>query len=212
MQDDKTDGLDWLDIARRLKAISQAGKFFAKDPFERERHEDIEAICAEIVAGRTKTPRSDVLKLLQQDSGYPTPKVDSRGVIFRDDKILLVLVIEDGGWTLPGGWCDQGMTPSQNVAREVWEESGFEVRVVRPLAIYDRDNQGHTPPYLYSIYKLFFLCEITGGQPTTSNETSDVRFFAMNEIPPLSKGRTLERQLHRFYEQYKTGDLTVDFD
>jgi ADP-ribose pyrophosphatase YjhB (NUDIX family) len=212
MQNDNKDSLDWFDIARRLKDISQAGKFFAKDDYERKRHEDIEQICAQITAYHSGLSADAVTRLLQQDMGYPTPKVDCRGVAFRDDKVLLVLETEDGGWTLPGGWCDQGMTPSQNVAREFWEESGFEVRVLRPLAIYDRDNQGHTPPYMFSIYKMFFLCEITGGAAKSSNETSDVRFFGMDEIPPLSKGRTLERQLHRFYEQYKTGDLRVDFD
>lgn len=212
MQDKPIESFDWFEIAKRLKAISQAGKFFAKDEYERKRHEDIEAICAQIFARHTDLTADTVVRLLQQDMGYPTPKVDCRGVAFQDDKVLLVLESEDGGWTLPGGWCDQGMTPSQNVAREFWEESGFEVRVVRPLAVYDRNNQGHTPPYPFSIYKLFFLCEITGGTAKTSNETSDVRFFAMNEIPPLSKGRTLEHQLYRFYEQYKTGDLTVDFD
>ena len=212
MQHENTETFDWFAIARQLKTISQAGKFFAKNDYELKRHEDIEAICARIVAGHTQTPESEVLRLLQQDSGYPTPKVDCRGVAFQDDKVLLVLETEDGGWTLPGGWCDQGLTPAQNVVREFWEESGYDVRVVRPLAVYDRDNQGHTPPYLFSIYKLFFLCEIVGGEAKTSNETSDVRFFGMDEIPTLSKGRTLEKQLHRFYEQYKTGNLTVDFD
>jgi ADP-ribose pyrophosphatase YjhB (NUDIX family) len=206
------ESFDWFAIAKRLKAISQAGKFFAKDDFERKRHEELETICAEILARHTDLSVETAVRLLQQDMGYPTPKVDCRGVIFRDDKVLLVLETEDGGWTLPGGWCDQGMTASENAAREVWEESGFEVRVVRPLAVFDRDRQGHTPPYPFTIYKLFFLCEITGGAAKSSNETSDVRFFAMDEIPPLSKGRTLERQLHRFYEQYKTGDLRVDFD
>lgn len=204
--------LDWFEIAKRLKTISQAGKFFAKDDYERKRHEDIEAVCAQITSHHTRQPVETVTRLLQQDSGYPSPKVDCRGVAFRDDKVLLVLETADGGWTLPGGWCDQGLTPAQNVQREFREESGYNVRVLRPLAIFDRDNQGHTPSYMFSIYKLFFLCEIIGGAPKTSNETSDIRFFGMNEIPPLSKGRTLEGQLHRFYEQYKTGDLTVDFD
>lgn len=215
MKNERTEApkpLDWFAIASQLKTISQAGKFFAKDDYELKRHEDIETICAQIVAGHTQSAYDEVLGLMQQDSGYPTPKVDCRGVVFRDDKVLLVLERADGGWTLPGGWCDQGLTPAQNVVREFREESGYEVRVIRPLAVYDRDNQGHTPPYLFSIYKLFFLCQITGGAPQSSDETSDVRFFSMDDIPPLSKGRTLEAQLHRFYEQYKTGDLTVDFD
>lgn len=204
--------LDWFEIAKQLKAISQAGKFFAQTPYERQRHEQIERICAQILSAYSGQPIDSVQYRLAQDCGYPTPKVDARGVVFQDDKVLLVLETEDGGWTLPGGWCDTGLTASENVVREVREESGYEVQVVRPLAIFDRDRQGHTPPYPFSIYKLFFLCRIVGGAPTPSNETSDVRFFALADLPPLSKGRTLPHQLHRFYHKYKTGDVSVDFD
>lgn len=203
---------DWFYIASRLKAISQAGKFYAKDDFERERNEEIERIAAEILAKQCDLEADAVLGLLQEDSGHPTPKVDCRGVVFRDGKILLVKEIADGGWTLPGGWCEVGMTASENVAREVWEESGFEVRVERLLAVYDRDRQGHTPPHLFDIYKMFFLCEITGGRAKTSNETSDVRFFGEDEIPDLSKGRTLGHQIELFFKMRNDPTLPVDFD
>ena len=128
-------GFDWFKIATELKTISQAGKCFAKDGYEMDRHEQLERICAEILAGHGDMDADAVQVELQKDMGYPTPKVDSRGVVFRDGKILLVKEIADGGWTLPGGWCDIGMTASENVAREVWEESGFEVKVERLLAI-----------------------------------------------------------------------------
>ena len=203
---------DWFKIATELKTISQAGKCFAKDSYEMERHEQLERICAEILAAHGDMTADEVQVELQKDMGYPTPKVDCRGVAFRDDKILLVKEIADGGWTLPGGWCDVGMTPSENVAREFWEESGFEVEVKRLLAVYDRDRQGHTPPYPFNIYKMFFLCEITGGEATVSNETSDVAFFAMDEIPELSVGRTLPHQLEQFFKQYKDPTLPVSFD
>ena len=201
---------DWFKVATELKTISQAGKFFAKDSYEKERHEQLEKICAEILAAGSDA--DEVRIELQKDMGYPTPKVDCRGVVFRDDKILLVKEIADGGWTLPGGWCDVGMTPSENVAREVREESGFEVEVKRLLAIYDRDRQGHTPPYPFNIYKMFFLCEITGGKATVSNETSDVAFFSPDEIPQLSVGRTLPHQIEQFFKQYKDPNLPVYFD
>ena len=204
--------LDWFDIAKRLKTISQAGRFFAKDEFELKRHEEIEQICAEILSAHAGEETEEVRAMLHKDTGYPTPKVDCRGICFRDDKILLVKEIEDGLWTLPGGWCDQGLTPAQNVEREIWEESGFETKAVRLLAAWDRDNQGHAHPYPFSIYKLFFLCEITGGEAKSSIETSEVKFFAENEIPPLSEGRTLPRQITRFYEQYRDPTLPVDFD
>lgn len=203
---------DWFYIASRLKAISQAGKFYAKDGYELERHEEVESLAAEILARHSDLEADEVLRMLQADCGYPTPKVDCRGVVFRDDKILLVKEIEDGGWTLPGGWCDHGMTASENVAREVWEESGFEVKIERLLAVYDRDRQGHTPPYPFNIYKMFFLCEITGGEAKVSNETSDVRFFGEGEIPELSKGRTLEHQIELFYRMHRDPSIAVDFD
>ena len=127
--------IDWFKIATELKTISQAGKFFAKDSYEKERHKQLERICAEIFATHSDTDADKVQIQLQKDMGYPTPKVDCRGVAFRDDKILLVKEIADGGWTLPGGWCDVGMTPSENVEREVWEESGFVVKAKKLLTI-----------------------------------------------------------------------------
>lgn len=204
--------LDWFEIVSRLKGISQAGKSFAKDDYELKRHEDIESIAAEIIAHHTDLTCNKARTMLQEDTGYPTPKTDCRGVIFRDDKILLVKEIADGGWTLPGGWCDNGMTPSENVRREVWEESGFEVEVLKLLAVYDRNRQGHEPRYLFDIYKMFFLCEITGGEAKTSNETSAVKFFGTDEIPELSLSRTLPCQIERFFEQRSNPDLPVDFD
>jgi ADP-ribose pyrophosphatase YjhB (NUDIX family) len=204
--------IDWFDIVKRLKVISQAGKTFATDDFELNRHRDIEGICAEILANYTDADEDSALAILQADTGYPTPKVESRGAIFRDGKILLVKEIEDGGWTLPGGWCDVGMTPSENVVREVWEESGFEVEVVKLAAVYDRDRQGHTPTYPYNIYKLFFICEITGGEAKTSNETSEVKFFDLDEIPDLSVARTLPKQIARMHEHKMNPLLPTDYD
>ena len=207
------DTFDWFDIAKRLKAISQAGKFFAKNEYELNRHEELEQITAEIFENYTELSADQIRGILQKDSGYPTPKVDARGVVFKDDKILMVREIADGGWTLPGGWCDTGMTASQNVVREVWEESGYEVKVTRLLALYDRDTQGHTPPYPFNIYKLFFLCELTGGEAKTSNETSEVAWFAKDELPEnLSKGRTLPHELKLFFEQYHNPGLPAAFD
>ncbi|MCF7958692.1 MAG: NUDIX hydrolase [Phycisphaerae bacterium] len=204
---------DWFHVVSRLKAIAQTGKTYARDEFELKRHGDIQAIATEIIAHHTDLEANTARKMLQDDTGYPTPKVDCRGVIFKEEKILLVREIEDGGWTLPGGWCDNGMTPSENVEREVWEESGFKVRAVRLLSVFDRNKQGHTPPYPFNIYKMFFLCEIVGGAAKTSNETSDVQFFGQEDIPPLSIGRTLPHQIKRFYEQYRhADDLSADFD
>jgi ADP-ribose pyrophosphatase YjhB (NUDIX family) len=204
---------DWFEIAKRLKAISQAGKHFAQNEYELNRHQELEQICAEIFARYTELNAQQARGILQQDAGYPTPKVDCRGVVFKDDKILMVREAADGGWTLPGGWCDCGMTAAQNVAREVWEESGYEVKPVRLLAVFDRDRQGHTPPYPFNIYKLFFLCQLTGGQPTISHETSEVAWFAEEDLPAnLSRGRTLHHELKLFFAQYRNPAMPAAFD
>jgi ADP-ribose pyrophosphatase YjhB (NUDIX family) len=203
---------NWISIAAELKAISQAGKTFAGNDYERQRHEKIEWLAAQILSRHTDLDADQICSILQKDCGYPTPKADCRGVIFKDGKILLVKEIADGGWTLPGGWCDIGLTAAENVIREVREEAGFEVRVVKLLAVYDRNRQGHTPPYPFDIYKMFFLCEITGGSPKTSSETSDVQFFTENEIPSLSQARTLPHQITRFFEHLRNPDLPTDFD
>lgn len=212
MVDNRKAKLDWMSIATRLKTISQAGKTFAQNDYELQRHLDIENITAEILAAYTNLEEKEIAAMLQKDCGYPTPKVDSRGVIFKDDKILLVKEIADGGWTLPGGWCDIGMTPAENVVREVFEESGYQTRAVKLLAVYDRKSQGHTPHYPFDIYKMFFMCEIISGEPRTSNETSAVDFFAEDEIPPLSIPRTLPHQIKLFFEYYRNPDLPTDFD
>lgn len=203
---------NWISIAAELKAVSQAGKTFAKNDYEKQRHEKIEWLAAQILAKHTDLEVDEIRMMLQKDCGYPTPKTDCRGVIFKDNKILLVKEIEDGLWTLPGGWCDVGLTAAENVIREVREEAGFDVRVTKLLAVYDRNKQGHTPFYPFNIYKMFFLCEITGGEPKTSNETSDVQFFAENEIPSLSRSRTLPHQIKHFFEHLRNPDLSTDFD
>jgi ADP-ribose pyrophosphatase YjhB (NUDIX family) len=206
------ESFDWLKIATELKTISQAGKTFAKDEYELQRHLRIEEIAAYVLANHTNLEKPHILTMLQEDCGYPTPKTDSRGAVFKDGKILLVKEIEDGFWTLPGGWCDVGMTPAQNAEREVWEESGFETKAVKLIAILDRRTQGHLPPYPFDIYKMFFLCEITGGKAKTSIETSEVAFFSESQIPELSHSRTQLHQIEMCFEHYRNRDLPTVYD
>ena len=123
-----------------------------------------------------------MLELFAGDSGYATPKVDVRGVVFRAGKILLVQERSDGLWTMPGGWADVGDSPADAVVREIQEESGYEARATKLLALLDRNRHGH-PLHVNHIYKAFIRCEIIGGSPTTSHEIQGVGFFAEGEIP-----------------------------
>lgn len=205
---------NWIEWSRKLQAISQTGLHFTKDQYDRERYEQIGIIAAEILASHTNLSVAELLQLNAAEFGYATPKVDVRGVVFRDEKILLVREIADAGkWTLPGGWADVNETPTQAVVREVLEESGFETQAIKLLAIYDREQQKHTPPFPYSVYKLFFHCQILGGQPQINNEVSEIAFFSEAEIPlELSESRIKKSQLIRFFEYYKTPNLPTDFD
>ena len=204
---------NWLQWAKALQAISQTGLHYSEDQYDKERYQQIAEIAAEIIAHRTTLSADRILELNASEFGYATPKVDVRGVIFRDSKILLVKEIADQGrWTLPGGWADVNETPSQATIREVLEESGFETRIVKLLAVYDRDKQGHFPPFPYHVYKLFFLCEIVGGFARASGETSEVAFFGEHEIPELSKSRVTHEQLRRFFEHSNNVELPTDYD
>ncbi len=172
--------------ARRLMALAQNGLTYTENEFDRRRYEEIRQIAAEMTAALTGDDVDAVVSLFCREQGYATPKVDVRGAVFRDDAILLVKERSDGKWSLPGGWADVNESPRQCVQREVWEESGFTVRATRLVGVYDRIRHPHEPLFFFHIYKLFFLCEITGGRPTVSDETDAVDFFRETDLPELS--------------------------
>ena len=199
--------------ARELQAIAQTGLHYTDSPYERERYGQVARIAAEMLAAQADLPFAEILRLNASDVGYATPKVDVRGAVFRDGRILLVREVQDGGrWTLPGGWADVNEPPSAAVEREIREESGFEARAIKALAVYDREAQGHRPPYPRSVYKIFFRCELTGGAARSSHETVGAEFFAEDAIPELSEARVLPKQIHRFFEHLRDPSLPTDFD
>ena len=205
----------WLLWARQLQAIAQTGLTFCKEPYDRERYETIRSLAAQIMAHHSDAEASHVEGLFAAQEGYATPKVDVRGAVFdADGRILMVRETADAGrWTLPGGWADVNQSPSESVVREVWEEAGLRVGVRKLAAVYDRERHAHQPPYPFHIYKLFFICDIVGGSPRTSLETSEVAFFAADEIPgDLSVSRILPHQISRMFEHAATPDLPTDFD
>ncbi len=203
---------NWLRWAKQLAALSQNGLTYSQSQYEIERYEQIREIAAEMMSASSEFDAQTFVELFAREQGYATPKVDVRGAAFRDGKILLVKEKIDDAWTLPGGWADPCQSPSEAVVREVFEESGFEVRVAKLAAVYDRSKHPHIPPMPFHLYKLFFLCEITGGQATESHETTGVDFFAEDQIPPLSISRTLPFQIARMFAHYCNPGLPTDFD
>jgi ADP-ribose pyrophosphatase YjhB (NUDIX family) len=205
----------WLAWAREIQAIAQSGLAFTENGYDRERYEALRALAARIVAGYSDAEPAGIEALFAGQAGYATPKVDVRGAAFNAaGELLLVREVADGGrWTLPGGWADVNLTASENVIKEVIEESGFNVRVRKLAAVLDRDRQGHHPPLAFSTYKMFFICDIIGGAAATSLETSEAAFFAERALPgDLSQGRVLPGQLRRMFEHYRSPGLPTDFD
>jgi ADP-ribose pyrophosphatase YjhB (NUDIX family) len=200
-----------LDWARKVQAIAHNGLEFARDPFDRERYQQLEDLVAAILSRELSVPHTAARAFWETEAGYLTPKVDARGAVFRDDTVLLVRERSDGRWTLPGGWVDLNEAPSEAVAREIREESGFEARARKLAALLDKRHHPH-PPGVHHIYKLFFLCELTGGAARISDETDAVDFFAVRALPPLSLGRVLPEQIERLYQHQLNPGMPTDFD
>jgi ADP-ribose pyrophosphatase YjhB (NUDIX family) len=203
----------WLQWAKRLQAIGQNGLTFAKAPFDIERYQALQEIALEIMAEGAQADITQLRDIFSQEVGYATPKVGVRGVVFRENALLLVKERSDGLWTLPGGWVDIGESPSEAAVREIYEESGYQTRAIKLLGVYDRKKHNPHPPSLYDVYKLFFQCEILSGKPTTSIETTDVAFFSEDEIPKaLSLRRTTPAQIKRMFEHYRNPHFETDYD
>lgn len=212
----------WLDFAQRLQAIAQTGLNYQPHMFDQERYDKVMEIAAEMMAAYTDSDVEQIRDLFDSQSGHATPKADVRGVVFRDNKILMVRENLDGGrWTLPGGWADINESPGATTVREVYEETGYHTRAVKLLALYDRRLQGH-PPIVFHAYKVFFLCELLSDERSQEQidnqhasfvETGEVAFFGEDEIPgDLSIARVTRKQIERFFEHLRQPDLPTDFD
>jgi ADP-ribose pyrophosphatase YjhB (NUDIX family) len=173
-----------LEFARELAAIGQAGITYSKDPYDRERFVRLREMAGELL----QLPEYSPDFKWPDDFGYDTPKVDVRAVVFRDREILLIKEAVSGLWTLPGGWADVNISPAENAEKECREESGYIVKARRVVSVIDKDRAGY-PRNVNSIYKIFFLCEMIGGEATTSHESLGVDFFSIDDLPPLDPHR-----------------------
>jgi ADP-ribose pyrophosphatase YjhB (NUDIX family) len=198
--------------ALRLRAIGQTGTSYSRDRFDLERFTEVSALAERLLADLSGAPPEDVRAVFALERGYPTPKVDVRGVVFSDDGgLLLVREVSDGRWTLPGGWADTTDTPSEAAVREVREEAGLDVRATKLLAVHDRARHPQAP-LPFRVYKLFFLCEGNGNPTPDGHEVDAVAYFGAHEIPPLSESRVTPGQVARMFEHAADPSLPADFD
>lgn len=197
---------------KRIQALAETGLHYAENVFDRERYDELQTICLDLLEKMTDIPVEKIRPVLIDNNGYKTPKVDVRAVVFNEkDEILMIKEKIDGCWALPGGWADIGYTPRQIAEKECFEEAGLEVKAKRILTILDKTAQNMPPQFEY-VYKIFILCEKQNDNISTGSETDDVDWFAENNIPPLSEPRNLTTQIQMMFEFHRGERKEVFFD
>ena len=200
----------WLKWAVELQAIAQAGLFYGKDCFDKERYERIREISAEMLSCKTGFSIEKVKDLFCSETGYQTPKIDTRAAIFQNGKILLVHE-SNGTWALPGGWCDVDLSVAENTVKEVKEEAGLDVMVKRIIAVQDREKH-NLPIYAYKICKIFLHCEAIGGEFIPNTETTGFSYFGLDELPKLAAEKNTREQIEMCFHAMQVETWQALFD
>ena len=189
-----------LQLAKQVQALAENGLHFSENDYDLDRYTHLEEISHRMLSLITGLPYESIRVETPEKNGYRTPKVDIRCVIFNDkDEILLVKERVDSRWSLPGGWCDVGYTPTEVAEKEAEEEAGIRVKAGRLLAIFDKKCHDH-PEDLYYAYKIFLECEAENYEIKTGMETLDVGFFAQDTMPELSTPRNTAGQIDRMFD------------
>lgn len=201
----------WIDFAIKIQSIAQAGLQYGKDKFDLERYAELRKISAEMLAEKTNISVEKIEELFCNESGYQTPKIDTRAAVFENGKILLVRE-NNGKWSLPGGWCDVDQSVSSNTEKEVKEETGYDVTAEKIIAVQDW-RKHNVCNYAYGVIKIFVLCKNNGGRFERNIETTEIKFFAVDEIPEnLSVEKTTKEQILMCFEADKNKNFQTQFD
>lgn len=201
----------WLKLAMEVQSLAQSGLAYTDNPYDIERYERLREISAEMIAEHSNLPLEKVKDLFCNEHGYQTPKLDTRAAIFQDGKILLVHENNDT-WSLPGGWVDVLESVGSNTIKEVKEETGLDVKASRLIAVQDR-NQHNEPSYAYGICKIFVLCDLLGGTFEENIETTEIRYFALDELPEnLAVEKTTKEQIAMCFEAARNKNWETRFD
>lgn len=201
----------WIEFAIRIQSIAQTGLQYGKDKYDRERYEELRQIAAEMLSLKTDVPVNKIYDLFCNESGYQTPKVDTRAAVFVDGKILLVHE-NNGTWALPGGWCDVDQSVASNTEKEVREEAGLVVTAEKLIAVHDWRKR-NAKKYVYGVLKAFVLCRYKSGEFEENNETTGIDFFSREEIPDnLAAEKCTKEQILMCFDALDNPDLPTQFD
>jgi ADP-ribose pyrophosphatase YjhB (NUDIX family) len=200
----------WIEWAQEIFSLSQAGLTYSQNEFDIARYQRLQELTAEMIASQSEITKESVLSSFSMQAGYITPKVDVRGAVVRDGKILLIQERADGKWAMPGGWADLGNSPASVAEREVWEESGYRVKSEKVVAVIDANRI--EPFEFYHAYKLIFLCKLLDGEPRISYETLAVDFFDPDHLPALSSYRTDESMVQEVFAHIQDPNRPTAFD
>jgi ADP-ribose pyrophosphatase YjhB (NUDIX family) len=199
-----------LELARfvqRISAIARTGLAFSPQRFDAERYEELlrEAARLDILFSAQAPDMADELFRKWRESvgdgydGYVTTAVGCGAIVFNPKNEILLIKRPNGRWFYPTGFCDVGVSPAENVAREVREETGLFVTPLRLIGVTDSLKLGSPARHLYS---LLFYCRLEGGeiQPHPL-EALEVGFFPLDRIPEPLHGAsrqwiTLAREFH----------------
>ena len=198
-----------IKIAMELQSIAQNGLTYTKDPFDKQRFERVREISAQMISMKTELPLEKVKDLFCNETGYQTPKIETRAAIFKENKILLVK--EQDKWSLPGGWVDYNESIASNTIKEVKEEAGLDIIPLRIIAIQDR-NKHNFPKFAYGIFKVFVLCYVISGSFKENDETTESGFFSLDNLPIIDENKNVYDQIKMCFDAYKNEKWEVVFD
>lgn len=202
---------EWLKLAIEIQSLAQAGLTYTDNAYDIERYERLREISAKMLSMKTEFAVDKVKEIFCNETGYQTPKLDTRAAIFKEGKILLVRE-NNGTWSLPGGWCDVLESIKSNTIKEVKEETGLEVETIKIIAVQDR-NKHNKPIYAYGVCKIFVLCNIIGGKFKENIETSEIRYFSLEDLPNLlAEEKINKEQIAMCFKAVNDKNWQVQFD
>ena len=186
----------FYDFLIKVQSIAKTGLVYSKDPYALDNYRDISNLTKKMLEEfqNIKFDRNNYFT----KNVYPTPNISVRTVVTNsENKVLLVKEAIDGGYSLPGGWCDLYESASETARKEILQEAGVIVDNVKLVGLIHQVPFKHnvTVPAFVAVFKADFKAIVQ----KPCYEILEIGFFDINKLPPLSfKGskEEIERMIH----------------